>query len=252
MISIHRTILLLDHSPQARRKACYDNTKKDEAADEDSDDEFEPEPCSMWSSFVHAALQYSRLAWDLSPVGQKSQISVHVAPGGPAIYNSIILNAWTVQEQSLGHISYHLQELQHQEDAAAMNEQEIAATSKGWILLALQGAIAHILEPISQQPGSAPSAQTTPHHSSITANVIMVLTDMEDQPEDLPEDQPREGEEDTVMDNDMTVASEHDKGWRYGDLDIRKILVEALQTLQDALRSTKLCADMYPEDSKVY
>lgn len=98
-----RTVLILDHSASARTRPCYTQSGKGVELDPSTtwssvrksarisfmpeltttrypstdsleDDEFTLEPCSMWVSFVHAALHYARLSLELAPVGQKTQV----------------------------------------------------------------------------------------------------------------------------------------------------------------------------------
>jgi len=59
-----------------RQRAWFNTTKTDELL-LDPNYDFDLEPASLWSSFVHASLHYARLTWDLSPVGHSSQASVH-------------------------------------------------------------------------------------------------------------------------------------------------------------------------------
>ncbi|KAI8596891.1 hypothetical protein EDD21DRAFT_234588 [Dissophora ornata] len=237
MNSISRTTIILDHSLQARRRACHDSSKASGGASDDTDDEFDLEPCSMWSSFIHASLHYARLAWDLSPVGQKSQVSIHAAPGPATTHSSAIMNTWTTQEQNLAYISSSLRAIQQLDDADQEHAQEDPAGMNDWIGPALQGAIGHILEPIHQQlsylstgqNSTAPTAVAThssPLPSGVVANVIILLVD--------PEDDCKEGE-DTYMGDDN-----NGQAWRYGDQDLREVLTEALNKLQDYIKSTKV------------
>ncbi|KAF9112961.1 hypothetical protein BGX27_002507 [Mortierella sp. AM989] len=229
MSNIKRTILILDHSPLARKKACYDNSNEGTCgvvAEKLHGDEFDLNPCSMWSSFIHAALQYSRLAWDLSPVGQKSQISIHVAPGLGLAMDSIVLNSWTAQEQTLGTITSQLKELRLQDSQEEKVEDSDGSNS--WIGQALKGSIAHILEPANIQTstlGSSVQGQSGSSQSRTLANILMVLVD--------PERPVKEESE------DIDMSDELDQGWQYCDLDLRKVLSEALRSLQDCIRNTK-------------
>ncbi|KAF9432229.1 hypothetical protein BGZ76_011089 [Entomortierella beljakovae] len=182
----------------------------------------------MWSSFIHAALHYSRLTWDLSPVGQKSQLSVHIAPGTDSNQDSIVLNGWAPQEQDLGCITSQLKEIQHQ-DEQNLEDGIVDGDSGAWIRQALKGAIAHILEPLHSQSlitGPPVQAQTGSPQLRATTNIIMVLVD--------PSVTPRAEGEDSEM-----GEGEYDLQWQYRDLDLRKTLAEALYILQDCIRNTK-------------
>ncbi|KAG0299523.1 hypothetical protein BGZ98_009966 [Dissophora globulifera] len=236
MNTINRTTLILDHSPLARRRACDDAAKEGGIAGDDSDDEFDLEPCSMWSSFIHASLHYSRLAWDLSPAGQNSQISVHAAPGPPLTRNSAILNTWTAQEQTLAFISSSIQEVQDMDDTDQKIGHEGAEDVHDWIGPSLLGAISHILEPASlQQPMiSTGHASTTPAiptgalQAGINAKIILLLVD--------PDDDQRNDSEDIQMGN----AAQDDRSWRYGDQDLRQLLTDALHRLHDYIKASKV------------
>ncbi|KAG0019416.1 hypothetical protein BGZ80_005841 [Entomortierella chlamydospora] len=184
----------------------------------------------MWSSFVHAALHYSRLAWDLSPVGQKSQISIHVAPGPGSTLDSIVLNDWATQEQNLGNITSQLKELQTQDDLPSEEALEDTRSQNDWIGQALKGAIAHILEPTYlQTPALGPSTigQSGSPQLRVVADILMVLVD--------PEGPITEVSEDTDMNEDT------EQGWQYRGLDLRKALAEALRSLQECVKNNRTC-----------
>ncbi|KAF9023374.1 hypothetical protein BGZ52_012932 [Haplosporangium bisporale] len=182
MAGINRTVLILDHSPHALQTPCVDFSANTLEIDLDGEEDIELEPCSMWSSQVHAALHYTRLALDLSPVNQKTQISVHVAPGVTPSGESVVLNTWTPAEQRLAHL--HLLQLQDSSEDVDM------AYDTSRIGQALQGAIAHILEPGPQSTGAVIQAQSglatsQSYASSIAsrrrANIVMILVDGEEE-----------------------------------------------------------------------
>ncbi|KAF9169678.1 hypothetical protein BGX20_010004 [Mortierella sp. AD010] len=182
----------------------------------------------MWSSFVHAALHYSRLTWDLSPVGQKSQISIHIAPGPGSTLDSIVLNDWATQEQNLGNITTQLKDLQTQDDLQSEEARQDTHSSNNWIGQALKGAIAHILEPTSlQTPVLGPSTigQSGSPQLRLVANILMVLVD--------PEEPIKEVSEDIDMNEDT------EQGWQYRGLDLRKALAEALRSLQECIKNNR-------------
>ncbi|KAF9949856.1 hypothetical protein BGZ72_008370 [Mortierella alpina] len=202
------------------------------------DDEFTLEPCSMWVSFVHAALHYARLSLELAPIGQKTQISVHAAPGVQSD-DSSVLNTWTDAEQNLTHIATQLRLLQMQE----LDVQDTPNTESlqlDWIEQALKGAIAHILESealstsVSQtpQPSNIPALQLGLVHQRRTANIVMVLLDPEEHHEGNEEDINMEGVED-----DSNGSSD---SWQYSEHDLREILSEAIRSLQDYISSSKI------------
>ncbi|KAG0246035.1 hypothetical protein BGX31_004914 [Mortierella sp. GBA43] len=232
MNCINRTTIILDHSPQARRRACHDIPKKPVAIDEDPNYDFDLEPASLWSSFVHASLHYARLTWDLSPVGQNSQasdytielpVSIHTAPGSGSTCNSVILNTWIPHEQTVGYVTSQLQLLNIE------SAQEDGEYSHNWVGPALQGAIAHILEPIALQSTSAIGSL----HSGIDANIVMVLADT---------NYPDTGEQDVDMDSDTLPKKgieQTDQPWRYGNLDLRGELEEGLQKFHESLKSSR-------------
>ncbi|KFH67740.1 hypothetical protein MVEG_06472 [Podila verticillata NRRL 6337] len=186
MAGINRTVLILDHSPHALQTPCVDFSANTLEIDLDGEEDIELEPCSMWSSQVHAALHYTRLALDLSPVNQKTQISVHVAPGVTPSGESVVLNTWTPAEQRLAHITSQLHLLQLQDSSEDVD----MAYDTSRIGQALQGAIAHILEPGPQSTGAVIQAQSglatsQSYASSIAsrrrANIVMILVDGEEE-----------------------------------------------------------------------
>ncbi|KAF9179172.1 hypothetical protein BGZ51_007178 [Haplosporangium sp. Z 767] len=200
-------------------------------------EEFDLEPCSMWVSLMHAALHYARLALDLAPFGQETQISVHAAPGVASAGDSVVLNAWTAPEQNLAKISSQLQALQQQDVAykdKAGNDRskDITLTSNVWIEQALKGAIAHILEPAFATQVEANLQRRTILHTKMNT-IIMVLVD--------PEEQPKEQQED--IDEDMSTRSDTSHGspksWKYDKFDLREILASALEALKDFIKNSK-------------
>ncbi|KAG0095309.1 hypothetical protein BGZ93_006057 [Podila epicladia] len=222
MAGINRTVLILDHSPHALQKPCVDLTDNTLEIDLDGDEDIELEPCSMWSSQVHAALHYTRLALDLSPVNQKTQISVHAAPGFIPSGESVVLNTWTPAEQRLAHMTSQLHLLQLQ-DASEDTDMTVDDTRR--IGQALQGAIAHILEPGPLTSGAAVQAQSglaTSQTYAATiasrrrANIIMILVDGDEE----------DGEECA------------DSAWIYKGSDLRRLLVAQLQALHECVKSS--------------
>ncbi|KAG0005435.1 hypothetical protein BGZ65_011176 [Modicella reniformis] len=232
MNCINRTTFILDHSLQARRSACYDHLKKDVVAEDDellldSNYEFDLEPCSLWSSFIHASLHYARLSWDLSPVGQTSQVSIHAAPGHESTRNSVVLNTWVPQEQSVEYIASQLRILNLQDSA-----QEDHETLRDWVGPALQGAIAHILEPVALQPVSIIGG----HYSGTVGSIVMVLADLESYDR---EDQDVNMGSDTTMEG---TSEQTNQAWRYRDLDLRGVLEEELYKLHDSMKTSRTCS----------
>ncbi|KAI1321841.1 hypothetical protein EDD11_000117 [Mortierella claussenii] len=187
------------------------------------DDDLGLEPCSMWSSFVHAALHYTRLVWDLSPVGQKTQVSVHVAPGAATALDSIVLNGWLLEEQRLGNLTSQLKKLQSQDDMTSKRTDEDDSSLREWIKQALKGAIAHVLEPAPQQTVSNGSGG---FQHRLLANIIMVLVDREGSIK-------KEGE-------DTEMNDEENQAWNYSGMDLRSILTEALHSLQECVRNSRV------------
>ncbi|KAF9385962.1 hypothetical protein CPB97_004271, partial [Podila verticillata] len=186
MAGINRTVLILDHSPHALQTPCVDFSGNTLEIDLDGEEDIELEPCSMWSSQVHAALHYTRLALDLSPVNQKTQISIHAAPGVTPSGESVVLNTWTPAEQRLAHITSQLHLLQLQDSS---EDVDMVDDTKR-IGQALQGAIAHILEPGPQSTGAVIQAQSglatsqsyaTSIASRRRANIVMILVDGEEE-----------------------------------------------------------------------
>ncbi|KAG0203591.1 hypothetical protein BGX28_004194 [Mortierella sp. GBA30] len=229
-MSLDRTILILDHSISARTRPCYNLSKGDANSDQE-DDELDLAPCSVWAAIVNAALQYMRLSLELAPIGQKTQVSVHVASGAVSMDDSVVLNTWTDSEQSLTHVTSQLQLLQQQDSATkATSDGDISRLD--WIEQALKGAIAHILEPTPHstaqtQPGSTipASYMGTPSHPRKTSNIVMLLLDPEGHVDD-----------DDDMYSDLDGL---DDGWQYAGQDLRKILGSAIRSLQDFLWSTR-------------
>ncbi|KAG0350481.1 hypothetical protein BG005_010013 [Podila minutissima] len=223
MAGINRTVLILDHSPHALQKPCVDFTENTLEIDLDGEEDIELEPCSMWSSQVHAALHYTRLALDLSPVNQKTQISVHAAPGFTPSGESVVLNTWTPAEQRLAHMTSQLHLLQLQD---ASEDTDMTADDTRRIGQALQGAIAHILEPGPPTTGAAVQAQSglaTAQTYAATiasrrrANIVMILMDGDEE----------DGEEGA------------DSAWFYKGSDLRRLLVAQLQALHECIKSNE-------------
>ncbi|KAG0040720.1 hypothetical protein BGZ82_010537 [Podila clonocystis] len=177
MAGINRTVLILDHSPHALQKSCVNFSENALEIDLDDEEDIELEPCSMWSSQVHAALHYTRLALDLSPVNQKTQISIHAAPGFTPSGESVVLNTWTPAEQRLAHMTSQLHLLQLQD---ASEDTDMTADDTKRIGQALQGAVAHILEPVPPTTGAVAQAQSGLAASIASrrrANIVMILVD---------------------------------------------------------------------------
>lgn len=91
----------------------------------------------------------------------------------------------------------------------------------------MQGAIAHILEPIALQSATFVGGL----HSGIVGNIVMVLTD----PDVLDKDQ------DVDMGNDILSKTKEqtDQAWQYGDLDLREVLEESLHKLHESTKSSR-------------
>ncbi|KAF9284143.1 hypothetical protein BGZ68_004893 [Mortierella alpina] len=200
-----RTVLILDHSASARTRPCYAQSGKGV--------ELDPE---------------------LAPVGQKTQISVHAAPGVLSD-DSAVLNTWTDAEQSLTHITSQLRLLQMQE-SDVQDTPDTESLRLDWIEQALKGAIAHILE--SETLSTSASQTHQPSHTPPLvqhrrmANIVIVLLDPEVQHEGHEEDISMEGSEDGP---DGSSDS-----WQYSGHDLREILSEAIRCLQDYISSSKI------------
>ncbi|KAG0328960.1 hypothetical protein BG000_000263 [Podila horticola] len=217
MAGINRTVLILDHSPHALQKPCVDFSENPLEIDLDGEEDIELEPCSMWSCQVHAALHYTRLVLDLSP------ISVHAAPGFTPSGESVVLNTWTPVEQRLAHMTSQLHLLQLQD---ASEDTEMAVDDTRRIGQALQGAIAHILEPVPPTAGAVAQAQSglatsqtyaTSIASRRRANIVMILVD---------------GDEEDIEEG-------VDSAWFYKGSDLRRLLVAQLQALNECIKNSR-------------
>ncbi|KAG0342958.1 hypothetical protein BG004_005533 [Podila humilis] len=221
MAGINRTILILDHSIHARQTPCALFSGDPLEIDLDGEEDIELEPCSMWASQVHAALHYTRLTLDLSP------IAIHTAPGLEPTFESIVLNSWASSEQLLAHITAQFHLLQLQDVSGDMGH---TVDDSKRIGQALQGSIAHILEPgVQSFPGIAAKAQSilaTPHTPSTSANprrrtnIIMVLVD---------DDNQEEGED---VDIDCNP-------WIYNGVDLQRLLLAQLQSLHERIKISR-------------
>ncbi|KAF9548110.1 hypothetical protein EC957_007137 [Mortierella hygrophila] len=254
-MSLQRTILLLDHSPLARQKPCFVPSEGNNGLESDDDDEIDIEPCSMWTSFMNAALHFSRITLDLTPAAQIPQYSVHVAAGDRQTGGSVILNTWASKEQNMSEINAQLQLLRQEDKEVSEDEPTVPDT---WFEQALKEAIAHIVEPPQEQTGSAlkqlgagkkfdevynipgaPQPTTTPATTMIqprsTCKVVFVIVD----PETF-----LHGGSQEVGDAEMT--GEEEKGWFYGDQDIRGILYEATRSMEASIkkRNTSIHLDL--------
>ncbi|KAG0085164.1 hypothetical protein BGZ92_009214 [Podila epicladia] len=187
MAGINRTVLILDHSPHALQKPCVDLTD-------------------------------NTLEIDLG------RISVHAAPGFIPSGESVVLNTWTPAEQRLAHMTSQLHLLQLQ-DASEDTDMTVDDTRR--IGQALQGAIAHILEPGPLTSGAAVQAQSglaTSQTYAATiasrrrANIIMILVDGDEE----------DGEECA------------DSAWIYKGSDLRRLLVAQLQALHECVKSSRV------------
>ncbi|KAG0048040.1 hypothetical protein BGZ83_006947 [Gryganskiella cystojenkinii] len=249
-MTLSRTILILDRTPAARQRPSHDSGATPQGTGDD-DDNFELEPCTMWMSFMDAALHYTRLSLELAP------ISIHAAPGITPTGHSVILNTWTPDEQTLDHVASQLQVLRQATAAtaaAAIGLEDTIMTEEGqqdkstkWIEQALQGAIAHILEPIpSASVPTAPTAATTtasqkvvgpPAPAPTTAllgavvNIVVVLADEDD----------HEASKSRRDSNNSTMKGRDDgfEAWSYGESDLRKTLFSALHSLRDSIRNSR-------------
>ncbi|KAF9316877.1 hypothetical protein BG003_001468 [Podila horticola] len=186
MAGINRTVLILDHSPHALQKPCVD---------------FSENPLEI----------------DLG------RISVHTAPGFTPSGESVVLNTWTPVEQRLAHMTSQLHLLQLQD---ASEDTEMAVDDTRRIGQALQGAIAHILEPVPPTAGAVAQAQsglatsqtyTTSIASRRRANIVMILVDGDE-----------EDREEGV-----------DSAWFYKGSDLRRLLVAQLQALNECVKSSR-------------
>ncbi|KAF9939463.1 hypothetical protein BGZ67_009499 [Mortierella alpina] len=204
--------------------------------DGEEDDEFAIEPCSMWVSFVHAALHYVRLSLELAPIGQKIQLSVHAAPGVMSD-DSAVLNTWTDAEQSLEHITSQLKLLQMKE-SDVQDTPNTESLRPDWIEQALKGAIAHILESdaqpasFSQTTSSIPALQLGVIQHRRTANIVMVLLD--------PEGHHEGGDEDISMEDPEDRSNGSSDSWQFFGKDLREMLGEAIRSLQDYISSSRI------------
>ncbi|KAK5809122.1 hypothetical protein F5H01DRAFT_351266 [Linnemannia elongata] len=250
-MSLQRTILLLDHSPLARQKPCFVPSQGDNGFESDDDDEFDLEPCSMWTSFMNAALHFSRVTLDLTPPTQIPQYSVHVAAGDRQTGGNIILNTWASKEQNMSEINAQLQLLRQEDQETSGNESTVPET---WLEQALKEAIAHIVEPPQEQTGSAWKQQgggkklldevnNTPSASQpittiqprSTCKIVFVIAD----PETSLHGSSQE-------DGDTEMKGEEEKGWFYGDQDIRRTLYEATRSMEASIkkRNTSIHLDL--------
>ncbi|GJJ74318.1 hypothetical protein EMPS_06676 [Entomortierella parvispora] len=212
----------------------------------------------MWMSFMDAALHYTRLSLELAPIGRKTQISVHAAPGVTPTGPSVIINNWTAEEQSLDHVASQLQVLRQATTAAAASAEDSSMEEEQqqghWIEQALQGAIAHILEtspmtsvptaplapPPASQKGAAAPIPPAPVTSSVAmaANIVIVLADED------PRKKVKAESRDVAINGGGRVNSDQqedqESAWSYGDGDLRKMLYSVLHSLRDAIKSTKV------------
>ncbi|KAF8932801.1 hypothetical protein BGZ47_011181 [Haplosporangium gracile] len=220
------------------------------------DDDFELEPCTMWTSFMNAALHFSRVTLDLTPPTQIPQYSVHVAAWDRQTGGSVILNTWSAKEQNMSEINAQLQLLRQEDQEASENEPTVPNT---WLEQALKEAIAHIIEPSQEQTGSAwkpqgagkklfdevyntpsvPQPTTTPAATMTqprsTCKIVFVIAD------------PETSLQGVKQDNGDTEMNEEDKkDWFYGDRDIRRILYEATRSMEASIkkRNTSIHLDL--------
>ncbi|KAK3831770.1 MAG: hypothetical protein JOS17DRAFT_129517 [Linnemannia elongata] len=216
------------------------------------DDEFDLEPCTMWTSFMNAALHYSRVILDLTPPTQIPQYSVHVAAGDRQTGGNVILNTWASKEQNMSEINAQLQLLRQEDQEASENVPTVPGT---WLEQALKEAIAHIIEPPQEQTGSAwkqqgagkklfdevhntpsaPQPTTATIQPRSTCKIVFVIAD--------PETFLHGGSQ---QDGDAEMNEEEEKGWFYGDQDIRGILYEATRSMEASIkkRNTSIHLDL--------
>ncbi|KAG0372581.1 hypothetical protein BGX24_000064 [Mortierella sp. AD032] len=223
------------------------------------EDDFDLEPCSMWTSFMNAALHFSRVTLDLTPFTQVPQFSVHVAAGDHQTGGSVILNTWAPKDQNIGEINSNLQLLRQEDQETLGNESPIPDT---WLEQALREAIAHIVEPPQDATGSAwrpvgtrkgygdesttvsiaPATPTTTAVTTTTAftttqprsacKIVFVLAD--------PETSFR-GNKHTDGDTDMEEGEDDtDESWFYGGQDIRALLHEAVRSMDISIKKRNI------------
>ncbi|KAF9582780.1 hypothetical protein BGW38_010767 [Lunasporangiospora selenospora] len=175
------------------------------------------EPCSMWTTFFHAALHYSRLVGELAPIGQKTQIASQ-------------LQILQIQDASA------------EEDSTSVEVTE--SDAKHWIEQALQGAIAQLLEPASQHAGTqgptlqaqslSGSAQLSVQygisHTRMSATIVLVLAD--------PERDESTRDEDSEMVDDPSSEGVNKGSWLFDGHDLREWLDAALSSLSETIRSS--------------
>ncbi|KAF9127745.1 hypothetical protein BGX30_014648 [Mortierella sp. GBA39] len=204
---------------------------------------------------MNAALHFSRITLDLTPAAQIPQYSVLVAAGDRQTGGSVILNTWASKEQNMSEINAHLQLLRQEDKKVSENESTVPDT---WFEQALKEAIAHIVEPPQEQTGSAlkqlgvgkkfdevyntpsaPQPTTTPATTMIqprsTCKIVFVIADPETSLHG-----------DNQEDGDAEMTGEEERGWFYGDQDIRGILYEATRSMEASIkkRNTSIHLDL--------
>ena len=100
----------------------------------------------------------------------------------------------------------------------------------------MQGAIAHLLEPIASQPAPQPQPPTLGGGglpSGIVGNIVIVLADLDD---------PDKSDQDVDMNDDTLperMQEQRDQAWQYGDLDLRRAVEEGLYKFHESIKSAR-------------
>ncbi|KAG0270727.1 hypothetical protein BGZ95_001599 [Linnemannia exigua] len=222
------------------------------------DDDFDLEPCSMWTSFMNAALHFSRVTLDLTPFTQVPQYSVPFAAGDHQTGGSVILNTWAPKDQNIGEINSNLQLLRQEDQEALGNESSVPDT---WLEQALREATAHIVEPPQDATGSAwrlvgtkkgygdestavlpaPATSTTSTVTTTTSitttqprsicKIIFVLADPETG---------FQGNKNADGDTTMEEEDDADESWFYGGQDIRALLYETVRSMETSIKKRNI------------